>query len=123
MTGCLQVKNGMFYIVLSTYENGKRKRPWIATGLPVKGNKRKAEQMLREKLQEYEVKAGIIRSDIRFSDYVRYWLTVAQRKVDEVTYQGYEAIAKVHVLPYFDASGVKLQDVTLPVLQAHRASG
>lgn len=119
MTGCLQVKNGMFYIVLSTYENGKRKRPWIATGLPVKGNKRKAEQMLREKLQEYEVKAGIIRSDIRFSDYVRYWLTVAQRKVDEVTYQGYEAIAKVHVLPYFDASGVKLQDVTLPVLQAY----
>lgn len=119
MTGCLQIKNGMYYIVLSTYENGKRKRPWIATGLPAKGNKRKAEQMLREKLHEYELNTGIVCSDVLFSDYVRYWLTIARRKVDEVTYQGYESLAKVHVLPYFDALGIKLQDVTLPVLQTY----
>lgn len=119
MTGCLQIKNGMYYIVLSTYENGKRKRPWIATGLPVKGNKRKAEKMLREKLHEYESKAGIVHSDELFSDYVRHWLTIAQRKVDEVTFQGYDALARVHVLPYFDALGVKLQEITLPVLQSY----
>lgn len=119
MTGCLQIKNGTYYIVLSTYENGKRKRPWIATGLPVKGNKRKAEKMLRDKLHEYESKAGIVHSDELFSDYVRHWLTIAQRKVDAVTFQGYEALARVHVLPYFDALGVKLQEITLPVLQAY----
>ena len=119
MTGCLQVKNGMYYIVLSIYENGKRKRPWIATGLPAKGNKRKAEQMLREKLCEYEQKSGIIHTDVSFSDYIRYWLTIAKRKVDEVTYQGYETLANVHVLPYFEASGIKLQEVTLPILQAY----
>ena len=33
MTGSLQVKNGKFYMVLNTYENGKRKVKWIATGL------------------------------------------------------------------------------------------
>ena len=60
MNGCLQVKNGKYYIVLSYMENGKRKRPWIATGLPEKGNKRKAEQMLREKLHEYEIQSGVI---------------------------------------------------------------
>jgi integrase len=119
MTGCLQIKNGMYYIVLSTYENGKRKRPWIATGLPAKGNKRKAEQMLREKLHECELQSGIIRSDVLFSDYVRHWLTIARRRVDEVTYQGYLCLANTHVLPYFDALGIKLQDVTLPVLQAY----
>ena len=119
MTGCLQIKNGFYYIVLSTYENGKRKRPWISTGLPARGNKRKAEQMLREKLHEYEQRAGIIHSDVLFSDYVRHWLTIAKRKVDEVTYQGYVSLADVHVLPYFDALGVKLQDVTLPMLQAY----
>lgn len=54
MTGSLQVKNGKFYMVLNIYENGKRKFKWIATGLNEKGNKRKAEQMLRETLQTYE---------------------------------------------------------------------
>lgn len=119
MTGCLQIKNGMYYIVLSISEGGKRKRPWFATGLPAKGNKRKAEKLLREKLLEFERKSGVIRSDVLFSDYVRQWLTVAQRKVDEVTYQGYESLARVHVLPYFDALGVKLQDITLTMLQTY----
>ena len=50
MTGSLQTKNEKFYIVLNDTVNGKRKQRWIATGLSVKGNKRKAEQMLREKL-------------------------------------------------------------------------
>ena len=119
MTGCLQEKSGKYYLVLNVYENGKRKRHWLATGLPVKGNKRKAEQLLRQTLHEHELKAGVIHSDVLFSDYVRYWLTIAKRKVDEVTFQGYEALARVHVLPYFDASGVKLQDVTLPLLQTY----
>lgn len=119
MTGCLQTKNSMFYIVLNIYENGQRKRKWIATGLPVKGNKRKAEQMLREKLHEYENKPSVFRSDVLFSDYVRHWLTIAQRKVDEVTFQGYENLARVHILPYFDTLAVKLQAITLPVLQTY----
>ena len=54
MTGSLQVKNGKYYMVLNSAENGKRKQKWISTGLTEKGNKRKAEQMLREKLTEEE---------------------------------------------------------------------
>lgn len=119
MTGCLQVKKEMYYIVLNTYENGKRKQRWLSTGLPVKGNKRNAEQLLREKLHEYELKSGMVHSDITLADYVRHWLTIAQKKVDPVTYQGYEVLANAHVLPYFDALGVKLQDVALPILQAY----
>lgn len=121
MTGSLQEKSGNYYMVLNTYKNGKRKPVWIATGLPVKGNKRKAEQMLREKLREFETQAPDkpAQADVPFADCVRHWLTIAQRKVDPVTYQGYEILAKTHVLPYFDASGVKLRDVTLNVLQAY----
>lgn len=119
MTGCLQIKNGMYYIVLSVYENGKRKRPWIPTGLPAKGNKRRAEQMLREKLCEYERQSGCVPTDVLLSDYVRHWLTLAQRRVDEVTYQGYETLAKGHILPYFDASALLLREVSTAVLQAY----
>lgn len=119
MTGSLQKKNGMFYMVLNTYENGKRKPRWISTHLPVKGNKHKAEQMLREKLHELETKTQFAQSDITFADYVRYWLTIAQRRVDPVTFQGYEILAKTHVLPYFDSLGIKLQAVKLDILQAY----
>ena len=42
VSGRLQEKNEYYYMVLSyTGADGKRKQPWHATGLPVKGNKRK----------------------------------------------------------------------------------
>lgn len=119
MTGSLTEKNGKFYIVLNLYVGKKRQKKWISTGLPVKGNKRKAEQLLRETLREYEQAPKTVKSDVLFSDYIRRWLVNVQRKVDPVTYQGYEVLAKRQVLPYFDASGIKLQDVTTEVLQAY----
>lgn len=119
MTGSLHIKKDMYYMVLNTYENGKRKQKWLATGLPVKGNKRKADQMLRDTLHEYELNQGTVKDDVTLADYVRHWLTIAKRRVDPVTFQGYELLAKTHVLPYFDASGVKLQNVALPILQAY----
>lgn len=119
MTGSLQIKNDKYYIVISDYVNGKRKQKWLKTGLPVKGNKRKAEQMLRDVVQDYERQRGIIRSDVTLADYVRQWMTLVKRRVDEITYQGYEILATGHILPYFDATGVKLQDVTYQQLQAY----
>ena len=55
VAGHLQEKKGLFYIVLNFVDSdGKRKRKWIATGLPVKGNKRKAEAMLVAERQKYQ---------------------------------------------------------------------
>ena len=54
-TGSVQEKNGRFYFVINLYDaNGKRKIKWISTGLTVRGNKRKAESMLREVLLHYD---------------------------------------------------------------------
>ena len=45
----IQTKSNHYYIVVDTYdENGKRKPKWIATGLEIKGNKRKAEEIRKE---------------------------------------------------------------------------
>ena len=118
MTGSLQVKNGKFYIVLNIYENGKRKPKWISTGLPEKGNKRKAEQFLREALAEYDRTLTGAPCDILFADYIRLWLKLAQSRVDAVTFQGYELMANAQVLPYFDNLGIALNKVTREVLQA-----
>ena len=119
MTGSLQEKNGKFYMVLNTQVNGKRKLKWISTGLTVKGNKRQAEQLLRETLQAYETGPKKATPDILFADYIRSWLDGVRRKVDEVTYQGYEVLALRQVAPWFEEKGVKLADVTLELLQEY----
>ena len=119
MTGSLTVKNGKYYAVLNIYENGKRKKKWISTNLPEKGNKRKAEQFLRETLAEYERMGGIVQTDILFSDYVRIWLDHIARKVDTVTMQGYVLLAEKHILPYFDKSKIKLTDIDHKTIQRY----
>ena len=118
MTGSLQIKNGKYYMVLNSTKNGKRKQRWIATGLPEKGNKRRAEQMLREKLSEEEHKApNGEAANIWFTEYIQYWLTISQQRVDEVTFQNYQMITKRHVLPWFEGKRLLLSEVNRKVLQ------
>lgn len=48
LPGHLQEKSGYYYLVL-TYpgRDGRKKTKWISTGLPVKGNKKRAEALLQ----------------------------------------------------------------------------
>lgn len=120
MTGSLQIKKDNYYIVLNTYDvYGKRKSKWISTGLSLKGNKKRAEKMLRECLQEFEQQENQIKTDILYSDAVRQWLKDSAIRVDAVTLQGYEALANRHIIPYFDALKIKLVDVDRHVLQKY----
>lgn len=55
MTGSLQVKNDKYYAVLNFRDNdGKRVQKWIPLNLPLRGNKRKAETMLRQLIEQYQ---------------------------------------------------------------------
>lgn len=120
MTGSLQIKRDKYYIVLNTYDkDGKRKQKWISTDLPAKGNKKRAELLLRDVLRQYEIKEKLSGSNILFSDAIRQWLEEVALRVDEVTLQGYATLAKGHILPYFDSLGVKLVDVDRRILQTY----
>lgn len=119
MTGSLQIKNDKYYAVINTTVDGKRKQKWINTGFLIKNNKKKAEQFLREKLKEYELKEGLIQTDILFSEYIKHWLNVSKIKIDEVTHQGYEATANAHVIPYFETKKIKLSDISISNLQQY----
>lgn len=118
MTGSLQIKNGKYYIVLNRYENGKRKPKWIPTGLAEKGNKRRAEQMLRAAIAEEEQqRPGVKNSDMLFAEYILRWLSLSAQRVDEITIQGYTILTKRHILPHFEKSGVRLGEVNRQMLQ------
>lgn len=120
MTGSLQTKNGKYYAVINLIDqNGKRKQKWISTRLEVKGNKRKAEQFLRDKLKEYEDKENVIPTEILFSEYVLRWLDRKRTSIDEVTYQGYKTMVHAHIVPYFKAKAIQLTDLSRNDIQCY----
>ena len=56
VSGTLALKNGYYYAVLSYRDaTGKRHQKWVSTGLPQKGNKRRAEQELIRIRSEFEI--------------------------------------------------------------------
>lgn len=120
MTGSLQIKNGKYYAVLNVTDvNGNRKQKWISTGMETKGNKKRAEQFLRDKLKEFELKGNILQTDMLFSDYVLQWLNLAKLRLDESTYQSYKFLANAHIVPYFNNSKVTLDKLTRNDLQMY----
>ncbi len=111
MTGSLQEKNGKYYAVINVTENGKRKQKWIATGYETKGNKKRAEQFLRDKLKEFEMKSNLVSTDVLFCDYIKHWLDKIKPSLDIITFKGYSDIANTHIIPYFMNNKIKLVDV------------
>ena len=126
VAGHLRDKGGIYHIVLSyTDENGIRRSASRSTKLPVKGNKKRAEELLRKAEQEmgetlrYRMQAAssgmtIMPNDIRFTDFLRDWLKMMRSSVETVTYVAYEKAIRNKIIPYFDKRHPKLllRDVT-----------
>ena len=142
-TGSVQEKNGRFYFVVNLYDaNGKRKIKWISTGLTVRGNKRKAESMLREVLLHYdetgELPTGrggtyekvdaktakplplplqpVNKSEMLFLDYLNEWVQVHKASIQPATFISYNRMITGRITQYFEPLGLKLCEVTPQVL-------
>lgn len=110
VAGHLQEKRGFFHIVLSYVdEGGKRRWKWISTGLPVKGNKKRAEQLLREARRHFVPGLDMqINRDMLFADFLENWLEVVKPTVQLSTYSSYSNMARGVVEPYFRSIGATL---------------
>lgn len=126
VAGHLQEKNGMFYVVLNYRdENGKRKTPWISTNLPVKGNKKRAENFMMDvrrnfvppNVQRSEEREAMQKGDILFTDFLLKWLRVAKSTVKLTTYASYEMMATKIIIPYFQILNIKLKELTTEDIQ------
>lgn len=102
VAGHLQEKKGFFYMVLSYPDiTGKRKTKWFPTGLPVKGNKKRAEKMLMQTRQTFEPECTPVQDDMMFSDFLLQWLEIAKPTIALTTYASYAGMAKSIIIPYF----------------------
>lgn len=126
VAGHLREKRGYFYIVLSyTDENGKRQTPSKSTGLPVKGNKRRAEALLMEARKEMEDELAEralenaevhpkSQKDILFTQFLLDWLDMMKSSVEITTYAAYAMGIKSKIVPYYKEHrpGLRLCRVT-----------
>ena len=123
VAGHLQVKKGMYYVVLNLKSpDGKRIPKWVSTGIRVGG--KKEEKQAFEKLIEFrhtyrdpvvldpEVAGVQLDPNIRFSDFMLFWLESVKNSVEGDTYAGYEANVKARIVPYFEKTGVRLNELT-----------
>ena len=114
VAGHLREKKGYFYAVLNyTDAHGNRKTKWIATGLAVKGNKKRAEAFLQEQRRSFQEDVPIT-GDVLFADFMEQWLEIVKSTVSIPTYSSYVNAVKSIIAPYFRKKKILLRD-----LQAH----
>lgn len=112
VAGHLSEKNGNYYAVLSyTDAFGKRRTKWVNTGLPVRGNKKKAEAFLMEERKKFQT-AEPVTGGVLFADYIEQWLEVAKPTIAVATYASYCSMVKRVIAPYFRERRVTLQGLT-----------
>ena len=112
VSGHLQVKKGYYYAVLSYYDSkNKRHIKYVSTGLPEKGNKRKAEAELVKIRNAFEPPAeiGELCSNMLFADYLLGWLDIVMVRVKPTTYGSYESMVKQTIEPYFRGKNITLR--------------
>lgn len=100
---------------------GKRRQRSESTGLPEKGNKRRAQQMLDKRLEELSQQrtAALEAKNVLFLPFMGSWLDdVMAHKIRPNTLSQYKMILNGYLAKYEPFHGVKLQDVTPALIQS-----
>ncbi len=123
VAGHLQEKKGYYYAVLSYKdEHQKRKTKWIATGLQVKGNKKKAEAFLMEQRRTFEpptaLQSAEAGADELFADYLQRWLQIARTTIAPTTYGSYSNLVRNPIDPWFRKKRITLRKLTACDIQS-----
>lgn len=108
--GSVQEKGGYLHTVISyTDKDGKRKQKWQSTGLTAKGNKRKAQELLKERIDELEMtleRQETQMPDMPFSQFMSNWLAMIKPTVLITTYGSYQYFIEKRINPYFDEKNI-----------------
>ena len=112
MTGCVAIRNGVYYVRLSYYDKQhKRKDKFISTGFSGRGAKQKATAMIEPLIEKHK---HLEKNDhpTKMADYILMWKNLRKSEVAETTYDGYHTYIDVHLIPYFKKLNLNIQDTT-----------
>ena len=118
VTGHIAEARGILQMKLSwTDATGERCRKSITTGLAVKGNRKRAEDMLKKTIDEQEIEVNRIDGKAHpdhmlFADFMEEWLEAVRPELKLTTFGGYQLNVQKAIAPYFRKKGIRLQALT-----------
>lgn len=114
ITGSLRTKGAVWQMVVSYVDDtGKRRQKSKTTGLSSRGNKKQAQKMLEEFVEEIITDQSTLESKgLLFSDYMKEWLDEQEIYLRQNTFSNYKIILNAHIVPYFRGKGIYLKDIT-----------
>ena len=113
VAGHLREQNGMYQMILSWKDtNGKRRTKSISTGLPVKGNKKRAESLLRQTQKEFNPETMQQVGDLSVPEYLTRWLRESVMNLSPDTYGRYAYDMGRVIIPYFERKRLSLKALT-----------
>lgn len=103
MTATLQIRDNQYIVILRWQADGKQKRKSVSTGLAVRGNKRRAEEVRDQLLSEWEAKIEQETSPcgMMFDEYLLMWLEKTKSTIAETTYAEYKNTLNKIIVPFF----------------------
>ncbi|MCI6056271.1 site-specific integrase [Anaerotignum sp.] len=114
VTGSIYERKGIYYAIVSYYVDGRRKQKSVSTGLPVKGNKRRALEFLENLKRTYETKESMENMDgsrLLMTDYMDEWLKIVKPLVERATYKSYDNMVSARIRPHFENLNLLLTEV------------
>lgn len=109
VAGHLREQNGIYQIILSWKDaNGKRKGKSISTGLPVKGNKKRAEAMLMKVRAEFDPEDLIDKAEMLFTSFMEKWLKDRASMMNSDLYASHAYNINSSIGPYFTKQSVSV---------------
>jgi len=115
ITGSLRKRKDKWYAIICFNNNGKQSQKWINTGISAPGNIRKAEKILKDKIDEYsvmEIEEVLIKKDkLLFCDYLTDYLEARKPNIEDITYSGYKNLLN-QIIAYFSKLNLTLENLT-----------
>lgn len=114
VAGHLREQNGVYQIILSWRDiDGKRKGKQISTGLPVKGNKKRVEQMLLQIRAEFDPQSIVNNADMPFGQFLQIWLKDKATMMNPDLYANHAYNIKTTIGVYFEEHPVSLKNLSV----------
>lgn len=120
VAGHLRKQNGFFQMILSYKDNtNKRRTKSISTGLPVKGNQKRAEAMLLEVRKNFNPENAMTDNTALFHKFLENWLRDNMKDYDPETYAIYSYNVIAYLFPYFEKRTIRLCDIHTSDLESY----
>lgn len=125
VTGSIQERYGIYQMMVRCQNDHNTIQKSRSTKIKIgdnsreqKANRRKAERMLAEWIEEIEKANGFV-SNRLFMDCVEEWIDRKKKDIRANSIEGYESYIKNHIRPYWEPKGLRINEITVRHIQQY----